>query len=434
MAAAAAVRVRVTAHSLGGLGGQHASTQHAFDIACADDLQTHPRFDDFVSVAIAGHRSLPPPGLELSGLRRWPAALQQLTIEWCRLERLPDAPMPPTLRQLAVRHNRLSEVPRGLGGCHELEEVDLEDNYIGEVDGTHLPRNLITLNLAYNQVRRVDWPTVPGAVHHLNLGHNFLTELPPTQWTGRAAVHHNTDLERVGGYGAFLYGRRPQQQQGGARPAGRAGENTLYEGAQNVHASSVQRSVTPAIKALVAASERSPSPPRDWLAELVDAVWPNGSRGWGKGLFGGRAGEAREMHGVLTAWCEEKTVHSNHAITMRQLLEHVWRIARAHPDREGICACIKDEVESGRGLCFTGRFTRVLNSLAGFVDGVEVHISPREQLQARMAALWAQLEAGAVDALRVDAAVAQACDYLGEACAPDAEFATWLAPFEGLLG
>ena len=42
-------------------------------------------------------------------------------------------------------------------------------------------------------------------------------------------------------------------------------------------------------------------------------------------------------------------------------------------------------------MCFTGRATRLLNALQGFVDGVHVGVSKREAMQARITAILARL-------------------------------------------
>lgn len=44
-----------------------------------------------------------------------------------------------------------------------------------------------------------------------------------------------------------------------------------------------------------------------------------------------------------------------------------------------------DELDSSVGVCFTGRFTRTLNALTGFVNEVQIGINSKEQMQNQIA-------------------------------------------------
>jgi hypothetical protein len=89
----------------------------------------------------------------------------------------------------------------------------------------------------------------------------------------------------------------------------------------------------------------------------------------------------------VAEWCQDDKVHSQHGLTFGELLQRVWTVVVNHPDRDGLKRVLKDELEAGRDVCFTGRFSRVLNALTGFVDGVRVDISDREHMQARIATI-----------------------------------------------
>ena len=89
----------------------------------------------------------------------------------------------------------------------------------------------------------------------------------------------------------------------------------------------------------------------------------------------------------LKRWCDDTLIHSNFGLTFSEILARVVFVARCHPDADTLRDILRDELEQSLGQCFTGRFSRVVNVLVGFVEGVHVGIDPREQLQARMAAL-----------------------------------------------
>jgi len=92
---------------------------------------------------------------------------------------------------------------------------------------------------------------------------------------------------------------------------------------------------------------------------------------------------------------DDNTVHSMHSMTMKEIIKRVWTIIALQPDPEKkkcMAKVFRDELYEGRGLCFTGRFTRVVNSLCGLVDGIRIEIAPMERLQGQLSALHRKLE------------------------------------------
>jgi len=84
-------------------------------------------------------------------------------------------------------------------------------------------------------------------------------------------------------------------------------------------------------------------------------------------------------------------VHSYHSITLDEVLRRVWGVIRVHEYRRDLEQSLKGEIEAGIDKCFTGLFTRIINSLSGFVEGVGITISEKERLNGRLAALWEHL-------------------------------------------
>jgi hypothetical protein len=61
--------------------------------------------------------------------------------------------------------------------------------------------------------------------------------------------------------------------------------------------------------------------------------------------------------------------------------DRVWIIIKNHNQKVDFIENVKIEMQDSIGVCFTGRFNRLVNSLVGFVDGATVGISVKEQLQ-----------------------------------------------------
>jgi hypothetical protein len=74
--------------------------------------------------------------------------------------------------------------------------------------------------------------------------------------------------------------------------------------------------------------------------------------------------------------------------TYVHVLERVWAVIE---HRDLLRARLREEIEEGFGMCFTGRVTRLFNALHGVVDGVHLGISDREALQARISRILAKL-------------------------------------------
>jgi hypothetical protein len=87
-------------------------------------------------------------------------------------------------------------------------------------------------------------------------------------------------------------------------------------------------------------------------------------------------------------------IHSPTKTTYGELLARVWILVRDHPQRDDFLVNVKYEIQESVGYCFTGRFNRLVNALIGFVDGVTVGISVKEQLQLEMGRLIASLGNG----------------------------------------
>ena len=102
-----------------------------------------------------------------------------------------------------------------------------------------------------------------------------------------------------------------------------------------------------------------------------------------------------------------------------KVLDHVWGTLRAHEHKADITQRFVQELTDGRGMCHTGKLTRLVNVLAGFDDAVGDLMPPAELFQSRFARLadrpLAEREVSARDLFR-------------EFAIPEAEQAAWLEP------
>jgi hypothetical protein len=79
-------------------------------------------------------------------------------------------------------------------------------------------------------------------------------------------------------------------------------------------------------------------------------------------------------------YCDDTTEHSIYLITYADLLVYVWNRIMKSEHKQDICNILNQEINDGLCMCFTGRLTRLLNTLVGFYDDIELQISDSEQI------------------------------------------------------
>lgn len=103
------------------------------------------------------------------------------------------------------------------------------------------------------------------------------------------------------------------------------------------------------------------------------------------------------MISYIRYWVKDReAVHSKTRINYGNLLSRVWILIKNHQQKEDFIINVKIELESSKDVCFTGRINRLVNSLVGFIDGVNVGISLKEQLQLEIGKIIAKLGKGEI--------------------------------------
>ena len=79
--------------------------------------------------------------------------------------------------------------------------------------------------------------------------------------------------------------------------------------------------------------------------------------------------------------CASASSHTATRMTYRDVAVRVLNAVAGDPNREAVYDILAEEIRHGAGLCFTGRVTRLVNALGGFVPGVGVTLSQKEAIQ-----------------------------------------------------
>jgi len=85
---------------------------------------------------------------------------------------------------------------------------------------------------------------------------------------------------------------------------------------------------------------------------------------------------------ALIEYSEYLTIHSLLKVTFKETLGVVLSIIIRHPEKNEILQILNQEMSDAMCMCFTGRMTRLLNTLNGFDPRVFINISDNEQIAA----------------------------------------------------
>jgi hypothetical protein len=83
---------------------------------------------------------------------------------------------------------------------------------------------------------------------------------------------------------------------------------------------------------------------------------------------------------ILFEYLEDKTVHSTLNISFEELLVSVYNHIINHEHKEEIFKIMNKEMNDSICKCFTGRISRLINTLNGFDENIKIEISEAEQI------------------------------------------------------
>jgi hypothetical protein len=302
-----------------------------------DDLTSSPFYDKFNYIDMSNMNLINAPS-------KWPKTLEILKCEKNRINKLEN--LPTSLRMLYARTNKIEEFPIVIQ-CTRLELIDVYDNNIVFLD-KQIPNEVHTIDISFNKLKLISYHLIP---EHVKITASLI---PPEPFENTMIYDHNDIVMRIKKQIVTV---------------------TVYNDGQNVHASSVQSSANESLDIIL----KYESPDRKLILDEIHDAFKRYQRNK-TFLF-------RILPGFcipslpLKEWWDCNTIHSAHGISYKTLLNKVWAIIQDHKYRQELEMILCEELDSSRDVCFTGRFTRTLNVLTGFVEGVQVGISSREQMQ-----------------------------------------------------
>lgn len=90
---------------------------------------------------------------------------------------------------------------------------------------------------------------------------------------------------------------------------------------------------------------------------------------------------------LIERYCREDPVHTTFNLSYAQLFALVWKRIIGHEKKDELIGRLIQELVDGQGMCYTGRFTRLINSICGgYFPDIHIGISINDQLTAKMLA------------------------------------------------
>ena len=359
-----------------------------------DTLGIHVTFDNIVKI-----RSLDNTLRQITDLPRQLRELHLMNAR-CVAIQVPDY-LFNQLEVLSIINSNLQQIPPEVVWCTHLRALTLSKAAIRNFDLEILPPALLQLNLSFNYIGQA-----PDSIFNylICMTDNFMfradfsynhitTEHLPSEFTRK----HNLVIQKSYVHRTICQAANANIRQV-VRQAGQVeaiGHKIL--GAQNVHLSSINKSVIESIKAIqstLSTEQQKQSQRTNMEKEIEILELPC------------------KNHIELIEWMQLPTVHSVTKLTYRELLAMIWTIHDTSSLLPNITVSdlqkrLKEEIIDSHKMCFTGRFNRLVNACVGIVNGVHVGLSINEELQLTTQQIITKYNAAAVESNEINDALKQ---------------------------
>ena len=274
------------------------------------------------------------------------------------------------LQILHLSENKITEIT-GLDKLVNLRTLDLYGNMITEITGLYNLVNLQKLYLFRNKITEIknidnlvelqtlylnnniiiEIKNIDNLVElqTLHLDNNMITEIPLTILNNINLIHFYHDINIVNPIITRFLNRNTIK----------ANKIAIYNDSQNVHNSDINKSISQSIYAILNTPEKNNFYMNDILCDPILTT------------------QTKES---LVEYCACNDVHSTLNVTFAEVLQSVWCIIQKHADSIEIKRILNAEMSESICKCFTGRLSRLINTLNGFDDRVCIMISNNDAI------------------------------------------------------
>ena len=160
---------------------------------------------------------------------------------------------------------------------------------------------------------------------------------------------------------------------------------TDFFSSQNVHLSSINKSVLKSVNNIKKLIEDNMVTPvslslNDWFSFSFS------NQNYPQKLFQSYFNNNFIKYKVLSDDFNKDSKNSITNLTYKETFELIWSLVcvmykKEECNLDDVVNRIKTEIEDGSKMCFTGKYNRLINSMVGIIEGVEVGFSEGEELQ-----------------------------------------------------
>lgn len=349
-------------------------------------------------------------------ITRLPNNLKYLSLKSATLKELPiNDVVAPHLEVIQIQHSNLEKFPN-VSKCSQLKEIKINNCNLLEFNLTYeLPPTLKTLDLCRNSIHALDFTLFPiDPKLKIQLSYNRLLPLHVDhvlQVCKKASIHmqgqytfHRIDFQNINNIEIRHFMQERRRGQVNQRvlprepiPRNNANNNNdedseddddkaniLKNNTQTVHLTSINKTIRTSYANILKYIKDNHLPtehPSHWncirnknkYTSLITIVINEFTR-QNKPL-------RHELREFLQRQSETLEKHSMLNITYIELLNTIWSVIDCHEQRENLIERLHTELSESIYVCFTGRMNRLINVLVGYVEGVVVSISLKEELQ-----------------------------------------------------
>ena len=255
------------------------------------------------------------------------------------------------LQILSLDYTNLIAVPI-ISHCHQLTKCIVTHSNINSFHQP-IPKSLVELNLQYNVITTFDF-TLAVQLQKLNLNNNHFQDYNIIEGNGKTFTYLQQES-----YKHNAIRQRAKQVNNNSSKF----ESELFS-SQSVHLSSVNISVNKSIHEI-----------NDWIKTNDFSVHKTTISKIEEYIT-----DENSIKFLFSAF-ENPIKHSLTNYTYHELFDIVWCVAMNHKDKLDIIDRMIIEITDSINMCFTGKMNRIVNSLVGFLECVNIGISSAEQLQ-----------------------------------------------------
>ncbi len=292
-----------------------------------------------------------------------------------------------------LSNNRLEEIPRNIP--ESTISLDLSENDIIKLPKTNcFSKSIKNINLSYNKLQdlpewilELDEETTltlmpnkfwfntysnislnkPIYDYHINIATRFFDLGLANNLIRIRNIVNGTEERITNINNMIVIGEHYNNLGNFNNPRPIVNKKTTAEQGQNVHNSDIQDSFSKSVKNIM----DNPAPK---IEKYLDKIW------YYYILDGFNVLSNIIFIEHVKSNCKSDTIVSRNGVTYGEIFERIWAISEVHEHKKEIRNILREEITSGMFVCFTGRVTRLVNSLTGFIEDVQIGISENEQI------------------------------------------------------